>query len=97
MSDDPTSNGGQQPNPAGVEDASAGRKSPRKTKKISARAATTARHKKKALAKIDISRQTNRHKRLITSEEVAAVAQLLVSPLSESLNGQTYEIAGGQM
>lgn len=41
--------------------------------------------------------KTNRHKRLITSEEVAAVAQLLVSPLSESLNGQTYEIAGGQM
>ena len=41
--------------------------------------------------------KTNRHKRLITSEEVAAMAGLLVGPNSGSLNGQTYEIAGGQM
>ncbi|WP_068300476.1 SDR family NAD(P)-dependent oxidoreductase [Pararhodobacter sp. CCB-MM2] len=41
--------------------------------------------------------KTNRHKRLITSDEVAAMAALLVGPNSGSLNGQTYEIAGGQM
>ena len=40
---------------------------------------------------------TNRHKRLITSEEVAAAALWLVRPGSESINGQTIEIAGGQM
>jgi NAD(P)-dependent dehydrogenase (short-subunit alcohol dehydrogenase family) len=41
--------------------------------------------------------KTNRHKRLITPEEVAAAAQWLVGPLSGSINGQTVEIAGGQM
>lgn len=41
--------------------------------------------------------KTNRHKRLVTADEVAAVAALLVGPNSGSLNGQVYEIAGGQM
>ncbi len=40
---------------------------------------------------------TNRHKRLITPEEVATAAMWLVRPGSESINGQTIEIAGGQM
>ncbi len=39
----------------------------------------------------------NRHKRLITVDEVAAAAAWLVSPGSESINGQSIEIAGGQM
>ena len=40
---------------------------------------------------------SNRHKRLIAPEEVAAAAMWLVRPGSESVNGQTIEIAGGQM
>jgi len=40
---------------------------------------------------------TNRHKRLIAPEEVAAAALWLVRPGSESINGQSIEIAGGQM
>ena len=40
---------------------------------------------------------TNRHKRLIAAEEIAAAAMWLVGPGSESVNGQTIEIAGGQM
>ncbi len=40
---------------------------------------------------------TNRHKRLIAPEEVAAAALWLVRPGSESVNGQAIEIAGGQM
>ena len=39
----------------------------------------------------------NRHDRLIAPEEVAAAARWLVSEGSESVNGQTIEIAGGQM
>jgi NAD(P)-dependent dehydrogenase (short-subunit alcohol dehydrogenase family) len=39
----------------------------------------------------------NRHGRLIAPEEVAAAALWLVSPGSESVNGQAIEIAGGQM
>lgn len=39
----------------------------------------------------------NRHKRLITPEEVASAAVWLCSPGSESVNGQAIEIAGGQM
>ena len=39
----------------------------------------------------------NRHKRLIAPSEVAAAALWLCSPGSESVNGQTIEIAGGQM
>lgn len=41
--------------------------------------------------------KTNRHKRLVTADEVAAAAEWLVNPLSGSINGQTIEIAGGQM
>ena len=41
--------------------------------------------------------QTNRHKRLIAPEEIAAAAMWLVGPGSESVNGQCIEIAGGQM
>ncbi|MCB1396413.1 MAG: SDR family oxidoreductase [Rhodobacter sp.] len=40
---------------------------------------------------------TNRHKRLITADEVAAAAEWLIGPHSGSINGQTLEIAGGQM
>jgi 3-hydroxybutyrate dehydrogenase len=41
--------------------------------------------------------KTNRHKRLITPDEVASAAMWLVGPGSGSVNGQTIEIAGGQM
>ena len=41
--------------------------------------------------------QDNRHKRLIEVEEVSCVAEFLVGPYSESINGQTLEIAGGQI
>ncbi|GHF35862.1 SDR family NAD(P)-dependent oxidoreductase [Seohaeicola zhoushanensis] len=41
--------------------------------------------------------KTNRHKRLIEPEEIAAAALWLVGPGSQSVNGQTIEIAGGQM
>lgn len=40
---------------------------------------------------------TNRHKRLIAPEEVAATALWLVQPGSESINGQCIEIMGGQV
>lgn len=39
----------------------------------------------------------NRHKRLIETDEVAAAATWLCGPGSQSINGQTIEIAGGQM
>jgi len=39
----------------------------------------------------------NRHNRLITVEEVTAAAMWLVGPGSQSVNGQTIEIAGGQV
>ncbi|WP_299499268.1 SDR family oxidoreductase [uncultured Roseobacter sp.] len=39
----------------------------------------------------------NRHNRLIAPQEVSAAALWLVSPGSESVNGQAIEIAGGQM
>lgn len=39
----------------------------------------------------------NRHNRLIAPGEVAAAAMWLVSPGSESVNGQAIEIAGGMM
>ncbi|MHA6263938.1 SDR family NAD(P)-dependent oxidoreductase [Arenibacterium sp. CAU 1754] len=45
----------------------------------------------------DIMVQANRHKRLIEPEEVAAAALWLVGPGSQSINGQTIEIAGGQV
>ncbi len=41
--------------------------------------------------------RTNRHKRLIRSDEVASAAMWLCLPGSESVNGQCIEIAGGQM
>ncbi|MTJ03372.1 MAG: SDR family oxidoreductase [Sediminimonas qiaohouensis] len=39
----------------------------------------------------------NRHKRLITADEVAAAALWLCAPGSESVNGQEIKIAGGQV
>ncbi|MFK7743420.1 MAG: SDR family NAD(P)-dependent oxidoreductase [Roseobacter sp.] len=39
----------------------------------------------------------NRHKRLIAPEEVSAAALWLVSPGSQSVNGQAIEIAGGMV
>lgn len=38
----------------------------------------------------------NRHKRLIEAEEVAAAALWLVGPGSQSINGQSIQISGGQ-
>ena len=40
--------------------------------------------------------EANRHHRLIEPEEVAAAALWLVGPGSQSINGQTIEISGGQ-
>ncbi len=40
---------------------------------------------------------TNRHHRLITAEEIAATTLWLCQPGSGSINGQTIEIAGGQI
>ncbi|MEL6099685.1 MAG: SDR family oxidoreductase [Pseudomonadota bacterium] len=40
---------------------------------------------------------SNRHKRLIDVEEVAAAAAWLIGPGSGSINGQCIEIAGGQV
>ncbi|MGY6534119.1 MAG: SDR family NAD(P)-dependent oxidoreductase [Pararhodobacter sp.] len=45
----------------------------------------------------DMMVKTNRHKRLIHPDEVAATAMWLCLPGSESVNGQCIEIAGGQM
>lgn len=39
----------------------------------------------------------NKHKRLIAPEEVAAAVRFLVGPGSDSMNGQSIEIAGGMM
>ncbi|WP_298912949.1 SDR family NAD(P)-dependent oxidoreductase [uncultured Roseobacter sp.] len=39
----------------------------------------------------------NRHNRLISPQEVSSAVKWLVSPGSESVNGQAIEIAGGQM
>ncbi len=39
----------------------------------------------------------NRHRRLIAPEEVATAALWLCAPGSESINGQTIEISGGQV
>ena len=39
---------------------------------------------------------TNRHKRLIEPEEVSAAVTWLCGPGSQSINGQTIEIMGGQ-
>ena len=45
----------------------------------------------------DVMVKLNRHERLITPDEIAAAALWLVRPGSESVNGQTIEIGGGQM
>ncbi|MFT6674603.1 MAG: NAD(P)-dependent dehydrogenase (short-subunit alcohol dehydrogenase family) [Sulfitobacter sp.] len=45
----------------------------------------------------DVMVNANRHKRLITPEEVSCAAAWLVGPDSGSINGQCIEIAGGQM
>jgi NAD(P)-dependent dehydrogenase (short-subunit alcohol dehydrogenase family) len=45
----------------------------------------------------DVMVGLNKHKRLIAPEEVAAVVRWLVGPGSESVNGQSIEIAGGMM
>ena len=45
----------------------------------------------------DIMVSANRHQRLIAAEEIAAAALWLTGPGSESVNGQSIEIAGGQM
>lgn len=41
--------------------------------------------------------EANRHNRLLDPDEIAAAAMWLVGPGSQSVNGQTIEIAGGQM
>lgn len=63
----------------------------RNTASISARAGISEQ------AARDMMVKANRHKRLITVDEVAAAAQWLVGPNSGSINGQCIEIAGGQM
>ncbi|UYV36093.1 SDR family oxidoreductase [Rhodobacteraceae bacterium D3-12] len=45
----------------------------------------------------DMMVQQNRHKRLITPEEVGAAAVWLCNPLSESTNGTEVRIGGGQV
>ena len=46
---------------------------------------------------MDIMVNANRHKRLIDATEIAAAALWLCGPGSQSVNGQTIEIAGGQI
>ncbi len=45
----------------------------------------------------DMMIRANRHKRLIAPDEVSAAVLWLCGPGSESINGQTIEIAGGQV
>ncbi|AXI46041.1 3-hydroxyacyl-CoA dehydrogenase [Sulfitobacter sp. SK012] len=45
----------------------------------------------------DMMISANRHKRLILPEEVATAAAWLIGDGSQSINGQTIEIAGGHM
>ncbi|MDU8928989.1 SDR family oxidoreductase [Alisedimentitalea sp. MJ-SS2] len=63
----------------------------RNTDAIAARAGVSADEAR------DIMVQQNRHKKLITPEEVAAAALWLCNPLSESTNGTEVRIAGGQV
>jgi len=63
----------------------------RNTQSIAARAGIDTEQARQMMVK------TNRHKRLITADEVAAAANWLCGPGSDSVNGQTIEIAGGQM
>jgi len=46
---------------------------------------------------LQIMIRSNRHKRLIHADEIAAAAMWLCLPGSESVNAQTIEIAGGQV
>lgn len=46
---------------------------------------------------LDMMVSANRHKRLIAPEEIGEAALWLCSPGSGSVNGQTIEIAGGQL
>ncbi|MDX2485054.1 MAG: SDR family oxidoreductase [Pseudodonghicola sp.] len=62
----------------------------RNTDSIAQRAGISAEQARKVMT------DANRHKRLITPEEVSAAAQWLVGPGSQSVNGQCIEIAGGQ-
>ncbi len=48
-------------------------------------------------AALSMMRDVNKHKRLIKPDEVASAVLWLTAPGSESVNGQTIEIAGGQM
>ena len=48
-------------------------------------------------AAMAMMRDVNRHKKLLQPSEIAACAMWLCAPGSESVNGQTIEIAGGQM
>ncbi|MGR3758745.1 SDR family NAD(P)-dependent oxidoreductase [Roseobacteraceae bacterium NS-SX3] len=50
-----------------------------------------------AVEALNVMVEANRHKRLIEPEEVVAAALWLCGPGSQSVNGQTIEIAGGQM
>lgn len=63
----------------------------RNTQSISERAGISTDEARKMMV------NANRHKRLITVEEVAAAAAWLVGPDSGSINGQSVEIAGGMM
>ncbi len=46
---------------------------------------------------MDMMINSNLHKKLISSKEIAEAAGWLCSPQSSSVNGQTIEIAGGQV
>ena len=46
---------------------------------------------------LDIMVKANRHERLIGPDEIAATALWLCGDGSQSVNGQTIEIAGGQV
>lgn len=63
----------------------------RNTESIAARAGISEQ------AARDMMVKTNRHRRLILPDEVAAAALWLCLPGGESINGQCIEIAGGQM
>ncbi len=63
----------------------------RNTESIAARAGISQDQAREIMVK------TNRHRRLIHPDEVAAAAMWLCLPGSESINGQCIEIAGGQM
>ena len=63
----------------------------RNTESIAARAGISADEARAIMVR------TNRHRRLIAPEEVAAAALWLCLPGSDSVNGQCIEIAGGQM